>query len=122
VRNRYDGKQWRRARTTTATWAGPCVDGRAQGHGILEWFRDGALTVRYEGELSNGRMTGRGALTERDGTRSDGVWKDAELQQGTATYPDGRRYEGRWYKNRWVDGVLTAPEGAAWRVAGPKAG
>lgn len=71
VRNRYDGKQWRRAKTTTATWTGPCTDGRADGSGVLEWFRDGAPTVHYEGEMSGGRMTGRGELTDR-GIRYDG--------------------------------------------------
>jgi hypothetical protein len=110
VRNRYGGKQWRRARTV-ATWTGPCADGRAQGQGVLEWFRDGALTVRYEGEMSGGRIDGRGALQEPYGIRYDGLWKDGDLQQGTAIYPDGRRYEGQWYKGRWTRGVLTAPGG-----------
>jgi hypothetical protein len=108
VRNRYDGKQWNRAKTLV-TWAGPCADGRAHGRGILEWFRDGGLTVHYEGEMSSGRMTGLGVVTGPQGIRYDGVWQDGELEHGVARYPDGRRFEGDWYQGGWSKGVLTAP-------------
>jgi hypothetical protein len=110
VRNLYRGKQWKQAKTTTASWTGPCIGGRADGSGVLEWFRNGVLAVRYVGEMSGGRMTGRGESTEW-GILNNGVWKDGQLQDGTATYPDGRRFEGRWYKGRWTKGVLTAPAG-----------
>lgn len=109
VRNTYSGRQWRRAKPT-ATWSGPCVDGRAQGSGVLEWFSDGRLNVRYAGQMENGRVTGRGEWAE-NGIRYDGVWNDGELREGVATYPDGRRYSGRWDRGRWIRGVLTAPGG-----------
>ncbi|KAF0105656.1 MAG: junctophilin-4-like [Rhodospirillaceae bacterium] len=109
VRNPYSGKQWRRAKLT-ATWSGPCVDGRAQGSGVLEWFSEGRLSVRYSGQMENGRVTGRGEWIE-NGARYDGVWNDGELREGVATYPDGRRYSGRWGRGRWIRGVLTAPGG-----------
>lgn len=110
VRNRYDGRQWRDAKTTTATWTGPCVDGRAQGQGVLEWFRDGVLMVRYSGHLEGGRITGQGELTERE-IKYEGTWKDGKLREGSATYPDGRRYSGKWDLGSWTRGVLTAPGG-----------
>lgn len=110
VRNLYDGRRWRQAKTTTVTWNGPCVDGRAQGQGVLEWFRDGTRTVRYEGDVSRGRMTGHGELMERR-TRYRGVFENGDLRDGTADYPDGTRYEGRWYYGGWTKGVLTGPGG-----------
>jgi len=111
VRNLYDGKRWRRAHTTTVSWNGPCVDGRAQGQGVLEWFRDGRRTVHYDGAMLNGRMTGVGVMTDSRGIVRRGVFDNAEFQDGTANYPDGRRYEGRWYKGRWTRGTLTGPGG-----------
>lgn len=110
VRNRYGGKQWRRAKTTSATWTGPCTEGRAQGQGILEWFRDGRPTIRYSGHMEGGRITGHGELTEY-GIRYEGTWKDGELREGVATYPGGQRYSGKWDRGDWTRGVLTAPGG-----------
>ena len=110
VRNRYGGREWRRAKATTVTWTGPCVDGRAQGTGVLEWFRDGSRTVRYSGHMEGGRITGRGELTESQ-IRYEGTWKDGDLREGVATYPDGRRYSGKWDSGDWTRGVLTAPGG-----------
>lgn len=110
VRNPFSGRQWRRAGTITATWTGPCVEGRAQGQGVLEWYRDGVLAVRYSGQMEGGRITGQGELTQ-SGIRYDGAWNDDELREGIATYPDGRRYSGKWDRGRWIRGVLTAPGG-----------
>ncbi len=110
VRNRYGGKEWRRAKTTAAIWTGPCVEGRAQGQGVLEWYRDGVLTVRYSGEMEGGRITGRGVLTESQ-IRYEGLWKDGKLREGAATYPGGRRYSGKWDMGYWTRGVLTVPGG-----------
>lgn len=110
VRNRYGGREWRRAKTTTVTWTGPCVDGRAQGLGVLEWFRDGRPTVRYSGHMEGGRITGHGELSE-SGIRYEGTWKDGELREGVATYSNGQRYSGKWDRGDWTRGVLTAPGG-----------
>lgn len=118
VRNRFTADQWRRNsgkqwRRMHAVWTGPCVDGRAEGDGILEWFRDGVKTVRYSGRMEDGRITGRGELTE-NGIRYDGLWKDGVLLEGTATFPDARQYRGTWNKGEWDSGVLTMPSGKQW--------
>lgn len=34
-------------------WEGACPGGTAQGLGVLQWFRDGQPTDRYEGEVKN---------------------------------------------------------------------
>jgi hypothetical protein len=45
-------------------WWGPCVDGVADGEGILEWLQipliGGRFLARYEGRLRNGRRDGFG--------------------------------------------------------------
>ncbi len=84
--------------------------GARQGEGVLEWFRDGRLTVRYSGHMEGGGITGRGELTE-SGTRYEGSWKDGELREGTATYSGGHRYSGKWDRGDWTRGVLTVPGG-----------
>lgn len=110
VRNPYGVKQWRRMR---AVWTGPCVDGRAEGEGTLEWFRNDQRTVRYSGRMEGGRITGRGERTEY-GMRYEGLWKDGILQEGTAIFPDGRQYRGTWNLGYWATGVLTMPGGWRW--------
>jgi hypothetical protein len=43
-----------------ATWSGGCVNGYAQGTGILQWYQDDSPTIRYEGELEQGQLHGHG--------------------------------------------------------------
>ena len=122
VRNPYRGKQWRSMR---AVWTGPCVGGRAEGDGTLEWFRNGVRTVRYSGRMEGGRITGRGERAEygmrydgvwKDGVlfRYDGLWKDGVLLEGTVTFPDERQYRGTWKLGEWANGMLTMPGGWQW--------
>lgn len=119
VRNPYAGNWWPRRnsgspwRRMHAVWTGPCVDGRAEGEGTLEWFRDGQRIVRYSGRMEGGQVTGRGERTEY-GRRYDGLWKDGALLEGTATFPDGRQYRGTWNLGDWATGVLTMPGGWQW--------
>jgi len=69
----------------SVAWSGPCVNGRAEGRGIMQWSKSGSpsetdegqwhdgrqankgtqswSTGRYEGELSNGEPSGYGVLT-----------------------------------------------------------
>ena len=110
VRNQYGRREWRRAKSTTVTWTGPCVEGRAQGRGVLEWYRDGVLTVRYSGEMEGGRITGRGEMA-RGGVRYEGTWNNDELREGIAIYSGGLQYSGKWDRGAWTRGVLTAPGG-----------
>lgn len=122
VRNPYGVKQWRSMR---AVWTGPCVDGRAEGEGTLEWFLKGQRTVRYSGRMEGGRITGRGERTEYETMwgpgqlieyeiRYDGLWKDGVLLEGTVTFPDERQYRGTWKLGEWASGMLTMPGGWQW--------
>src|SRR5262245_61361564 len=57
----------------TVTWSGACgPDGRATGKGTAEWFLDGKPDGRYEGELRDGKLHGRGVYTWTTGNVYDG--------------------------------------------------
>jgi hypothetical protein len=119
---RNSGNPWRRMH---AVWTGPCVEGRGEGEGTLDWFRDGQRVVRYSGRMEGGRTTGRGERTEY-GTawglgqlikyeiRYDGLWKDGVLLEGMVTFPDERQYRETWKLGEWANGVLTMPGGWQW--------
>jgi hypothetical protein len=77
------------------TWTGPCPNGRASGRGVLVWHYAG-MEDRYEGDLHDGTMHGRGILTSADGSRYEGDFWDGTFEgRGILTY-DGARYEGEF--------------------------
>ena len=47
------------------TWSGGCADGRASGAGLLIWTSKGKLNTRFDGEMAEGKMNGKGILVER---------------------------------------------------------
>ena len=107
----------------TVAWNGQCVNGLADGEGVMQWFIDGKPMDRYEGNLSQGWAQGQGTLV-REGGRYAGEWKRS-MQHGTGRYdaPDGSWYEGEWkegqphghgqyqtpdgrlFSGTWIDGV-----------------
>lgn len=62
------------------SWSGECVDGLAQGYGVLQWYQDGIPTDNYAGEYRAGRLNGLGQYTWRDGIMMTGVWKDDKAE------------------------------------------
>ena len=77
----------------TATWAGPCVDGKASGEGVLVWFKDDAILGRYEGSMQGGKLHGSGILYYRPPDRIG----DLRADIGDRTLDNGRvfyHYEG----------------------------
>jgi hypothetical protein len=81
----------------TVTWSGACADGLMQGKGVLQFTSDGKPGARYEGTLSKGRLTGRGALRTPDGSIYDGDWVDGKQDgYGEYTGADGSKYQGAW--------------------------
>jgi hypothetical protein len=86
-------------------WSGQCLDWTLQGHGVLEWFQDGRLTERSEGDFHQGRLNGWGAYRNADGSRYDGIWQNGRPHgQGKAVYRDGSVYEGIWNNGCWQEG------------------
>jgi hypothetical protein len=81
----------------SVTWDGACVDGFADGSGVMQWYVNAAPGPRYEGTVRGGVISGRGKLTLPDGTRYDGEWVDGKQQgNGTLSASDGSTYRGEW--------------------------
>ena len=57
-------------------WSGDCVDGKASGNGVLQWFVDGEPSQKYEGQMFMGRADGHGIRTWVSGERCEGEWRD----------------------------------------------
>ena len=99
---------------TTIGWSGACANGRAQGHGVLQWFVAGEPDQRFEGELRDGKENGRGVLTFTDGSRYEGEYRDGKFNgRGVYAYADGGRYEGEYLDGKAHGrGVFSWPDGA----------
>lgn len=80
----------------TVTWTGGCApNGRATGHGTLEW-RWGNHVSRYEGDMVEGKRSGHG-IADSGGAHFDGDWKnDRANGHGAITWPNGDKYEGEF--------------------------
>ena len=104
---------------STVTWSGTCKNGFMDGKGILQWFKSGKPTDRYEGDLKDGYYDGFGTYfwdggnrydgqlkkgffhgkavhTYTNGNRFVGEYKDDQRSHGTMTFANGSRYEGDW--------------------------
>ncbi len=106
----------------TAAWSGSCANGRAEGHGTVQWlkndtpsetdegkWRDGRqtgkgtqswATGRYEGELSEGEPNGQGVLTVQK-LRYEGSFRNGK-PNGAGTLTTG----GESVHGTWKDGCL----------------
>ena len=95
------------------TWSGACVDGKASGEGRMT-FRDGAYV--YEGGVEAGKPHGNGILTTPDG-RYEGEVRDGKIHGlGTFTSDDGDSYEGEWRDfERHGVGTYTLADGGVYR-------
>ena len=120
----------------SVTWTGPCVNGYGHGSGVMQLFNgNGEPGTRYEGELREGRMNGRGIYVWKSGTRYDGELVDGNFQgQGTMTWANGDRYVGQWandvahgqgtktiadgrtYTGQWTNGCYK--QGDRWATVG----
>jgi len=96
----------------SVVWNGQCVDGYADGKGVLQWYNDSQPNARYEGTLRRGQPSGRGKLTMPNGASYDGEWLAGKQEgKGLQSMPDGSRYEGEW-KNGQPDGRGTFRDSA----------
>jgi hypothetical protein len=78
-------------------WSGACRDGFAQGRGVLQWFRDGRLVGRTDGELRDGKLSGHGVSVLANGNRYDGEWQDGNRNgHGVFVWANGNRYDGEF--------------------------
>lgn len=74
------------------------------------YFKDGST---YNGDVKNGKITGRGEYKWPDGRKYEGDIKEGIIEgNGKTTYPDGSWYEGEYVDNKkngkgtfsWFDG------------------
>ena len=62
-------------------WSGLCENNKANGKGILQWYVNGKLISRYEGDLLDGYINGKGVSIWTNGLKYDGEWKN-NVQSG----------------------------------------
>jgi hypothetical protein len=100
----------------TVSWSGPCVNGKAQGKGVLQWYVNGKPHDRVEGEYRGGIKNGYAVIAFVSGSRFQGTFKDGKAHgEGTRTEKDGQVYSGTWTNgcfkqgNRWAV-MGTSPE------------
>lgn len=97
----------------SVSWSGDCVDGKAQGQGIMEVFIDNIPFSHYEGEYQAGKAHGYGVLVSPDQSRYEGYFENNLMHgQGVIISSDGKRLEGEYYHG-FPNGKLiaTTPSG-----------
>jgi hypothetical protein len=98
-------------RSESVTWSGACGNGYAQGQGVEQWYEDGKLGNRLEGEFHDG-MIRRGNVTYPNGDHYDGDLNGGRSGHGIYISMNGVRYEGEWRDDkRNGRGVLNWPNG-----------
>jgi hypothetical protein len=84
----YDGK---------IEWTGGCRDGRLEGRGAVQWFKDGKPAVREEGEWHSGKVQGRKLSIYASGERIEGEYLNGKLNgRGILTMPNGDRFDANF--------------------------
>ncbi|HTR85148.1 MAG TPA: hypothetical protein VMI56_11775 [Reyranella sp.] len=85
----------------SANWNGGCVAGHINGTGTLQWLQEGRPTDRYQGEIRDGMMDGRGTYLWADGDRYVGQFH-ANLRngRGVMSFVNGDRYDGDYRDGR----------------------
>lgn len=80
------------------SWSGSCKDDYAEGKGVLEWIMAGKPTgKKYEGEMHEGRMDGKGTLAFANGDFYEGEFKDGNRNgHGKMKWFNGNTYDGTW--------------------------
>jgi hypothetical protein len=77
------------------TWSGACLEGYAEGAGVLQWFRAGRPRTRVEGVFERGRVKGKARQIYASGLRFEGEHVDGKpAGLGVMVWPNGDSYEG----------------------------
>lgn len=81
-------------------WSGDCPLGYAQGQGVAEWYNGKALTSRYQGVFTQGKLQGAGRIDWEVVTNCGFDYYEGELTdsgilgRGVLHYTDGSVYDG----------------------------
>lgn len=97
----------------TFTWSGGCIEGFADGSGVLQWSLDEKPSTRLEVTLVRGKAEGPGSSVGANGLRFEGRFSNGERSgKGVMIWPNGDRYEGTWLLGeRTGAGMLTRTNG-----------
>jgi hypothetical protein len=92
-------------------WAGPCVNGYAEGVGTQKWFSKGANYETITGQFVGGKVQGHGTVDEvLTGKHFEGEFAQNRPDGfGTLTLKStGQVYTGNWVNGCFNDGVRKA--------------
>ena len=92
------------------TWSGPCIDGRAEGVGSVQWLKAGTPSETDEGEWRDGRQVNKGKQSWATG-RYEGELADGEPNGHGILIVQELRYEGN-FRNGKPNGVGTLTAGS----------
>jgi hypothetical protein len=70
------------------TWSGKCLDGKATGNGVTQWYKNGNSNGRFEGEYRDGKMK-KGIYTYPNGDKYEGEYRDSKME-GNGTFMWGK--------------------------------
>jgi hypothetical protein len=84
-------------------WSGSCTNGRAEGHGTVQWSKSGAPSEIDEGEWSDGRQVNNGTQSWATG-RYEGELSDGEPNGHGVLTMQKLRYEGD-FRNGKPNGI-----------------
>lgn len=90
-------------------WSGSCVNGYAEGYGILDDTCNGKACYHFEGQMKHGMKSGKGKDIRSDGSTYIGDFLNGRAHGiGTIKFANGNLYEGT-LKNGTLNGrgVLT---------------
>lgn len=117
----------------TVRWTGPCVNGMAEGKGIVVYSRNNRFAAKYDGGMSGGARHGRGVYYAANFDQLSVNWKDGLAEgSGEWTYGDKSRFtvvfnrgeargEGRYYQGDWAYiGALNGEGQAYYRGGSPR--
>ena len=91
----------------TVYWDGDCVNGKADGNGVLRVHIDDIPFSTYEGELHEGKAHGYGVLTSPNNSRYEGEFRNNNMHgHGAIISVDGKRMEGNFHEGL-PHGIMT---------------
>ncbi|UDF36600.1 UNVERIFIED_ORG: hypothetical protein LHJ69_05855 [Shinella sp. XGS7] len=85
-----------KSESQSVAWSGACLDGFGSGDAIQIWHADGKEVERYAGPLVQGRRHGRGIVEYSDGSVFDGMFLNG-APKGEGVYVDAEGKRQRVY-------------------------
>ncbi len=102
------------------TWSGGMdANSYATGQGVLQWFNDGKLIFKYEGNMLNGKETGKGIGVWANGDRYEGDFiDDHRTGKGIYAYGPTSKWAGDRYEGDYVGDKMTGKGIYSWAKGG----